>query len=80
MRLYGWIMVAVSAVAFYLTPKYLAMMAGANEWGKDPQTQFQLAVTSLGRPLRRGTAGRTGRWPTARPPPRRSLAFFKKVS
>ena len=48
MRLYGWIIVAVSAVAFYLTPKYLAMMAGANEWGKDPQTQFQLAVTSLG--------------------------------
>lgn len=48
MRLYGWIVVAVSAVAFYLTPKYLAMMAGANEWGKDPQTQLQLAVTSLG--------------------------------
>ncbi len=48
LRLYGWVIVAASAVAFYLTPKYLAMMAGANEWGKDPQTQFQLAVTSLG--------------------------------
>jgi alpha-1,2-mannosyltransferase len=48
LRLYGWIIVAFSAVAFYLTPKYLAMMAGANEWGKDPQTQWQLAVTSLG--------------------------------
>lgn len=48
MRLAGWIIVAVSAVAFYLTPKYLAMMAGAQEWGKDPQTQWQLMVTSLG--------------------------------
>jgi alpha-1,2-mannosyltransferase len=48
LRLYGWIIVAVSAAAFYLTPKYLAMMAGAEEWGKDPQTQWQLAVTSLG--------------------------------
>jgi alpha-1,2-mannosyltransferase len=48
MRLAGWIIVAVSAVAFYLTPKYLAMMAGAREWGKDPQTQWQLTVTSLG--------------------------------
>jgi len=48
LRLYGWIIVGFSAVAFYLTPKYLAMMAGANEWGKDPQTQWQLAVTSLG--------------------------------
>jgi alpha-1,2-mannosyltransferase len=48
MRLAGWIIVAVSAAAFYLTPKYLAMMAGAPEWGKDPQTQWQLAVTSLG--------------------------------
>lgn len=48
LRLYGWIIVAVSAAAFYLTPKYLAMMAGAREWGKDPQTQWQLAVTSLG--------------------------------
>jgi alpha-1,2-mannosyltransferase len=48
MRLAGWIIVAVSAVAFYLTPKYLAMMAGAQEWGKDPETQWQLMVTSLG--------------------------------
>jgi alpha-1,2-mannosyltransferase len=48
LRLYGWFIVAVSAAAFYLTPKYLAMMAGAREWGKDPQTQWQLAVTSLG--------------------------------
>jgi alpha-1,2-mannosyltransferase len=48
LRLYGWIIVAVSAAAFYLTPKYLAMMAGAREWGKDPQTQWQLAVTSPG--------------------------------
>jgi alpha-1,2-mannosyltransferase len=48
MRLAGWIIVAVTAVAFYLTPKYLAMMAGAQEWGKDPQTQWQLMVTSLG--------------------------------
>ncbi|WP_457963211.1 glycosyltransferase 87 family protein [Arthrobacter sp. D1-29] len=47
-RLAGWIIVAVTAVAFYLTPKYLAMMAGAQEWGKDPQTQWQLMVTSLG--------------------------------
>lgn len=48
MRLAGWIIVAASAVAFYLTPKYLAVMAGAHEWGKDPQTQWQLAVSSLG--------------------------------
>lgn len=48
MRLAGWIIVAASAVAFYLTPKYLAVMAGANEWGKDPQTQWQLTVSSLG--------------------------------
>ncbi|HEY8700672.1 MAG TPA: glycosyltransferase 87 family protein [Arthrobacter sp.] len=47
-RAAGWVVVAFSAVAFYLTPKYLAMMAGAQEWGKDPQTQWQLAVTSLG--------------------------------
>ena len=44
----GWIIVAASAVAFYLTPKYLAVMAGAEEWGKDPQTQGQLTVASLG--------------------------------
>ena len=48
MRLAGWIIVAASAVAFYLTPKYLAVMAGAHEWGKDPQTQWQLIVASLG--------------------------------
>ena len=48
MRLAGWIIVAASAVAFYLTPKYLAVMAGAQEWGKDPQTQWQLIVASLG--------------------------------
>ena len=48
MRLAGWIIVAFSAVAFYLTPKYLSVMAGAHEWGKDPQTQWQLIVASLG--------------------------------
>ncbi|MCU1533035.1 MAG: mannosyltransferase [Arthrobacter sp.] len=48
MRLAGWIIVAFSAVAFYLTPKYLAVLAGAQEWGKDPQTQWQLIVASLG--------------------------------
>ncbi|MBT2514490.1 DUF2029 domain-containing protein [Arthrobacter sp. ISL-30] len=48
MRLAGWIIVAVSAVAFYLTPKYLAVWAGAREWGKDPETQWQLMVSSLG--------------------------------
>jgi alpha-1,2-mannosyltransferase len=48
MRLAGWIIVAFSSVAFYLTPKYLAVMAGAQEWGKDPQTQWQLTVASLG--------------------------------
>jgi len=48
MRLAGWVIVAASVVAFYLTPKYLAVMAGAHEWGKDPQTQWQLTVSSLG--------------------------------
>ncbi|MET3812479.1 glycosyltransferase 87 family protein [Arthrobacter sp. UYEF3] len=48
MRLAGWIIVAASAVAFYLTPKYLSVLAGAQEWGKDPQTQWQLIVASLG--------------------------------
>jgi alpha-1,2-mannosyltransferase len=48
MRVSGWIIVAASVVAFYLTPKYLAVMAGADEWGKDPQTQWQLSVSSLG--------------------------------
>ncbi|MEC5181177.1 glycosyltransferase 87 family protein [Arthrobacter sp. CG_A4] len=48
MRLAGWVIVAFSAASFYLTPKYLAVMAGADEWGKDPQTQWQLIVASLG--------------------------------
>ncbi|KRE79585.1 glycosyltransferase 87 family protein [Arthrobacter sp. Soil763] len=48
MRVAGWIIVAASAVAFYLTPKYLAVLAGAHEWGKDPITQWQLTVASLG--------------------------------
>lgn len=48
MRLAGWIIVAFSALSFYLTPKYLSVMAGAAEWGKDPQTQWQLIVASLG--------------------------------
>jgi alpha-1,2-mannosyltransferase len=69
LRLYGWVIVAVSAVAFYLTPKYLAMMAGANEWGKDPQTQLQLAVTSLG--VLCGVALLVY-WAVAYHPPRRS--------
>lgn len=48
MRVAGWVIVAATAVAFYLTPKYLAVMAGAHEWGKDPQTQWQLTLASLG--------------------------------
>ena len=48
MRLAGWIIVAASVVAFYLTPKYLAVMAGAHEWGKDPNTPWQLTLASLG--------------------------------
>ena len=48
MRLAGWVIVGFSSVAFYLTPKYLAVMAGAHEWGKDPQTQWQLTLASLG--------------------------------
>jgi alpha-1,2-mannosyltransferase len=48
MRLAGWVIVAFSAVAFYLTPKYLAVWAGASEWGKDPETQWQLMASSLG--------------------------------
>ncbi|MCA4132923.1 glycosyltransferase family 87 protein [Arthrobacter sp. M4] len=48
MRLAGWTIVGVTAVAFYLTPKYLAVWAGAAEWGKDPQTQWQLTASSLG--------------------------------
>lgn len=48
MRTAGWIIVAFSTVAFYMTPKNLAVWAGAAEWGKDPQTQWQLMVSSLG--------------------------------
>ncbi len=48
MRLAGWVIVAASMVAFYLTPKYLAVAAGAAEWGKDPQTQWPLIAASLG--------------------------------
>ncbi|TAP45878.1 DUF2029 domain-containing protein [Arthrobacter sp. S39] len=75
MRLYGWIIVTVSAVAFYLTPKYLAMMAGANEWGKDPQTQFQLAVTSLG--VLCGVA-LLAYWAVAYSPSRRKPGFLQE--
>ncbi|WP_426003730.1 glycosyltransferase 87 family protein [Paenarthrobacter sp. NyZ202] len=48
MRLAGWIIVVASTIAFYMTPKNLAVWAGAAEWGKDPQTQWQLMVSSLG--------------------------------
>ncbi|WP_120523226.1 glycosyltransferase 87 family protein [Arthrobacter celericrescens] len=48
MRLAGWVIVACSTLAFYLTPKNLAVLAGAREWGKGVETQFQLAVSSLG--------------------------------
>lgn len=48
MRTAGWVIVAFSTVAFYMTPKNLAVWAGAAEWGKDPQTQWQLMVSSLG--------------------------------
>jgi alpha-1,2-mannosyltransferase len=48
MRLAGWVIVGASALAFYLAPKDLAMMAGAEEWGKDPSTQWPLMVASLG--------------------------------
>ena len=48
MQLAGWIIVCASAIAFYLAPKDLAMMAGAEEWGKDPSTQWPLMVASLG--------------------------------
>lgn len=75
MRLYGWIVVGVSAVAFYLTPKYLAMMAGANEWGKDPQTQLQLAVTSLG--VLCGVA-LLAYWAVAYSPSRRKPGFLQE--
>jgi alpha-1,2-mannosyltransferase len=75
MRLYGWVIVAFSAVAFYLTPKYLAMMAGANEWGKDPQTQWQLAVTSLG--VLSGVA-LLAYWAVAYNPARRKPGFLQE--
>lgn len=48
MRLAGWILVAAAAVAFYLTPKDLAMMAGAEVWGVNPRTAWPLMVSSLG--------------------------------
>ncbi len=48
MRTAGWVIVACSTVAFFMTPKNLAVWAGAAEWGKDPQTQWQLMISSLG--------------------------------
>jgi alpha-1,2-mannosyltransferase len=48
MRTSGWVIVVFSTIAFYMTPKNLAVWAGAAEWGKDPQTQWQLMVSSLG--------------------------------
>jgi alpha-1,2-mannosyltransferase len=48
MRLAGWILVAAAAVAFYLTPKDLAMMAGGEVWGVNPRTEWPLMVSSLG--------------------------------
>ncbi|MGW9414983.1 glycosyltransferase 87 family protein [Arthrobacter cupressi] len=48
MRRAGWFIVACSTIAFYLTPKNIAVLAGAAEWGKGVETQFQLAVSSLG--------------------------------
>lgn len=48
MRMAGWVIVVFSTIAFYMTPKNLAVWAGAAEWGKDPQTQWQLTVSSLG--------------------------------
>ena len=48
MRTAGWVIVVFSTIAFYMTPKNLAVWAGAAEWGKDPQTQWQLTVSSLG--------------------------------
>lgn len=48
MRTAGWIIVVCSTIAFYMTPKNLAVWAGAAEWGKDPQTQWQLMISSLG--------------------------------
>jgi alpha-1,2-mannosyltransferase len=48
MRTAGWVIVVCSTIAFYMTPKNLAVWAGAAEWGKDPQTQWQLMISSLG--------------------------------
>ncbi|MEV7606454.1 glycosyltransferase 87 family protein [Paenarthrobacter sp. NPDC089322] len=48
MRTAGWVIVVCSTIAFYMTPKNLAVWAGAAEWGKDPQTQGQLMISSLG--------------------------------
>jgi alpha-1,2-mannosyltransferase len=48
MRLGGWVVVAASAVAFYLAPKDLAMAAGAEVWGVNPRAQWPLMVSSLG--------------------------------
>jgi alpha-1,2-mannosyltransferase len=48
MRLGGWMVVAASAVAFYLAPKDIAMAAGAEVWGVNPQAQWPLMVSSLG--------------------------------
>ncbi|WP_307030131.1 glycosyltransferase 87 family protein [Arthrobacter globiformis] len=48
MRVAGWILVAAAGAAFYLTPKDLAMMAGAELWGVNPQAQWPLMVSSLG--------------------------------
>ena len=89
MRLAGWIIVAASVVAFYLTPKYLAVMAGAHEWGKDPQTQWQLTVSSLGVVCGIAHAGLLGPGLPAVPDPlapaaviphAATLAFLKRVS
>ena len=48
MRTAGWVIAVCSTVAFFMTPKNLAVWAGAAEWGKDPQTQWQLMISSLG--------------------------------
>ena len=48
MRIAGWVILVATAAAFYLTPKYLAVLAGAHEWGKGPHTQWQLTLASLG--------------------------------
>jgi alpha-1,2-mannosyltransferase len=48
MRVAGWILVVFCTIAFYLTPKNIAVLAGAREWGKGLENQFQLSVSSLG--------------------------------